>query len=76
VKGKTKLVEAAGVEPASEERQPQVTTCVVAVLTSPPPWYSNKPEEPLFRFVSSRGPGQPAEPVCYRDIQANLTDKS
>ena len=69
-------MEAAGVEPASEERQPQVTTCVVAVCDSPFLRYSNKPEEPLFQFVSSRGPGPPAEPVCYRDIQANRTDNS
>jgi len=73
---KSKLVEAAGVEPASEERQPQVTTCVVAVFDSPLPGYSNKPKEPLFQFVSSRGPGPPARPVCYRDIQANRTDNS
>jgi len=69
-------VEAAGVEPASEERQSQETTCVVAVFDSPPTGYSNKPEEPLFQFVLFRGPGPPAKPVCYRDIQSNRTDNS
>ena len=67
-------MEAAGVEPASEELQPQVTTCIVAVFDSPLFRYSNKPEEPLFQFVSPRGPGLSAEPVCYRDIRSNRTD--
>lgn len=70
------MVEAAGVEPASEEPQFQVTTCIVAVFDSPPIGYSNKPEEPLFQIVSSHGPGQPAGPVCYRDIQSGCTDNN
>jgi len=72
----TKLVEAAGVEPASEEPQPQETTCVVAVLNSPLFGYSHKPDEPLFQFVSSCGPGKPAGPACYRDIQSDRTDNN
>jgi hypothetical protein len=69
-------VEAAGVEPASEELQSQETTCVVAVCDSPLTGYSNKPGEPLFRFVSFHGSGPPAKPACYRDIQSNRTDNS
>jgi len=67
------MVEAAGVEPASESTSPRDSTCVSALEASPGAWKSGqKPRRASPGEVSPRGPGAPprSQPAGWRPFPA------
>ena len=70
--GERRLVEAAGVEPASESTLPQDSTCVSSSVDSRPAWGRGENRQPLVPGVVSppEARNRLEQPACLFDIHS------